>query len=129
MTRIQRFLLAALITAFASVLQAQSKPFLYQGRLEEAGQSPTGHYGFRFRLLNAQQQSVGNTIESRDVSVVGGLFQVELDFGPGVVFDGSVRFLEVAVRLGTSTGDYTLLGPPSGSCPCPRPATPTRPPR
>jgi hypothetical protein len=53
---------------------------------------------------------VGSTETIGDVPVSDGFFTVELDFGPGV-FDGDARWLEVAVRQGSSVGDYTTLIP------------------
>jgi len=44
-----------------------------------------------------------------DVSVQNGLFTTAIDFGP--VWDGSDRYLEIAVRPGASTGGYQELAP------------------
>ena len=47
-------------------------------------------------------------VDAGDVWVSNGLFTLTLDFGAGV-FDGSERWLEIAVRPGTSAGGYTAL--------------------
>ncbi|MCS6951135.1 MAG: hypothetical protein NZ520_11805, partial [bacterium] len=70
-----------------------------------------GAYDFRFRLWNASTggSQAGSDVFVDDVNVQNGLFTVELDFGS--VWDGSPRFLEIAVRPGTSTGGYQELAP------------------
>lgn len=83
----------------------------YQGRLTDGGDPANGNYDFEFRLfddLSAGVQ-VGTTASLDDVSVSGGLFTVELDFGD--VFDGQALWLEIRVRPGTETGGYTVLSP------------------
>jgi len=52
---------------------------------------------------------VGSTVLRDDVTVTNGLFIVLLDFGS--VFNGTLLFLEVSVREGSSTGGYTTLSP------------------
>src|SRR6185295_8649704 len=51
----------------------------------------------------------GPAVVEEDVAVTEGRFAVPLDFG--AVFDGSPRFLEVAVRPGSSTGAFAVLSP------------------
>ncbi len=86
--------------------------FTYQGRLMDNGAPANGTYDFRFRLYTAQTggSQVGTTKYRNDVPVQNGLFTISLDFGSGV-FNGEERWLEVAVRPGTSTGSYTVLAP------------------
>ncbi len=83
----------------------------YQGRLTEAGAPATGPHDVRFILYNrdAGGSQVGSTVVLEDVPITNGLFTVQLDFGQ--VFDGTARWLEVAVRDGSSTGGYTTLSP------------------
>ncbi|RMF30819.1 MAG: hypothetical protein D6759_11170 [Chloroflexi bacterium] len=85
--------------------------FTYQGVLNDGNGPAQGAYDFRFRLYDASTggNQVGSTVTLDDVSVSDGLFTVELDFGN--VFDGRALWLEVAVRPGSSTGDYTALSP------------------
>ncbi|MBI5948523.1 MAG: hypothetical protein HY875_10315 [Chloroflexi bacterium] len=86
----------------------------YQGRLTTNDTPAQGPYDFRFILYDADfggSQVPGTpTLEVSDHFVSAGLFTVSLDFGPGA-FPGDARWLEIAVRLGTSTGAYTPLNP------------------
>ncbi len=86
--------------------------FLYQGRLLDGGRPAKGIYDFRFRLYNAQTggSRVGPPVYRNNVPIQNGLFDVVLDFG-STVFQGYGRWLEIAVRPGNSTGDYTVLNP------------------
>lgn len=72
----------------------------YQGKLDVAGQPATGVYDMSFRLfdsptLSAPANAVGTELCVFDVSVVNGLFTVNLDFGS--VYNGN-RWLEIRVR-------------------------------
>ena len=72
----------------------------YQGKLDVAGQPATGVYDMQFRLfdsptLNAPANVVGSEVCVFDVTVVNGLFTVNLDFGS--VYNGN-RWLEIRVR-------------------------------
>ena len=89
--------------------QAVGTAFTYQGRLTDAGSPANGSYDLQFALFDAAGggTQVGPTVTREDAVVTGGLFTVSLDFG--AVFTGSRRWLEVAVRPGTSTGAYTPL--------------------
>lgn len=86
--------------------------FTYQGELQQSGSPANGQFDFRFRLFNAASggSQVGNTVTKNDVQVTNGRFTVVLDFGSGA-FDGNARWLEIAVRPGSSTGAYTVLSP------------------
>ncbi|MFN8471193.1 MAG: tail fiber domain-containing protein [Anaerolineae bacterium] len=83
----------------------------YQGRLTEAGVPANGARDVRFSLYNRDVggSQVGSTVVRENVPITNGLFTVQLDFGQ--VFDGTARWLEVAVRDGSSTGAYTTLSP------------------
>lgn len=85
--------------------------FTYQGRLTDRGAPANGVYDLRFRLFDAATggAQVGATWLSLDVPVSGGYFTVELNFAD--YFDGEARWLEVEVRPGASTGNYTPLTP------------------
>ena len=86
--------------------------FTYQGRLMDNGRPANGTYDFRFKLYDAQSggTQVGNTLYRDNIPVQNGLFSVTLDFGSDA-FTGEARWLEVAVRPGGSTGNYTRLTP------------------
>lgn len=83
----------------------------YQGRLVQAGKPAQGSFDFRFTLYDqpAGGSTQGISLQINNVPVVDGLFSVELDFG--VNYDGSVYYLQPEVRVGNSTGAYTLLSP------------------
>ncbi len=85
--------------------------FTYQGRLTEDGALANGTYDFEFKLYDDPTggAQVGSTVTREDVSVSGGLFTVQLDFGN--VFDGTALYLEIGVRPGNETGAYTTLAP------------------
>ncbi|MFO7642561.1 MAG: hypothetical protein R6X17_15225, partial [Candidatus Competibacteraceae bacterium] len=76
------------------------------------GAFANGFYDFRFILWNAEVggSQVGNILIREDLPVIEGFFTVTLDFGASVL-DGNPRYLEVAVRDGSSTGIYTVLSP------------------
>ena len=93
--------------------------FTYQGRLTDGGNPANGIYDFQFLLFDAATggSQVGAPVALEDVAVAEGLFTVGLDFG--TVFAGNKRWLEVAVRSGTSTGSYTVLSPRQELTPSP----------
>ncbi|WCJ59215.1 tail fiber domain-containing protein [Fontisphaera persica] len=91
---------------------AQTTAFSYQGRLIENGFPANGLYDLRFTLFDGPTNAIPLTPPSQaaPVAVSGGLFQVVLDFGPGL-FTGPERWLEVAVRPYGSTGPHVTLAP------------------
>jgi hypothetical protein len=92
---------------------ALSTGFTYQGRLTDAGSPANAAYDFRFILYDSETGGgqVGTVIALKDdVQVVNGLFSVDLDFGASA-FNGDARWLEIAVRPGSSSGTYTVLSP------------------
>jgi hypothetical protein len=96
--------------------QPLTTAFTYQGDLTTAGAPATGTYDLRFRLFDALAGGAqqGPTLCSDNVSVAGGAFTAQLDFGSQ--FAGQQRFLEIDVRLdtglpcGNATG-FTTLAP------------------
>jgi hypothetical protein len=92
-------------------LDVSSTSFTYQGRLMDGSTAADGAYDFQFSLYSAESggTQVGSTLTQGDVTVTDGLFTVQLDFGS--VFNGSVRYLEIAVRPGASEDAYTTLSP------------------
>jgi hypothetical protein len=61
---------------------------------------------------------IGPTVALNDVAVSKGLFTVELNFGTGA-FGGGGRWLQIAIRPGSSTGAYTILSPRQKLSPAP----------
>jgi trimeric autotransporter adhesin len=84
--------------------------FTYQGRLTDATGPPAGAYDFSFALhQGASGGAAIVTVTNLNVPVSNGLFIASVDFG--AVFDGSARWIEIAVRPGASTGNFTVLNP------------------
>jgi hypothetical protein len=95
--------------------KAQTTAFTYQGRLTDGTVAANGNYDVQFRLLDTQTVGTGTqhggTVLVPAVQVAGGIFTVQLDFGAcGTCFDGSPRFVEIAVKQ-TSSATFTTLGP------------------
>jgi len=86
--------------------------FTYQGRLSEENNPADGDYDFRFILYDdgIGGTQIGSTLGVGDQPVNEGYFTVMLDLGTSV-FTGQARWLEVAVRPGSSTGEYDVLSP------------------
>lgn len=103
--------LTILLTVFTLLYAALAQSFTYQGLLRESGSPASGTYDFRFRLWNAESggEQVGTDQFADDLSVAGGLFTTALDFGS--VWDGTDRYLEIAVRPGSSEDEYQELSP------------------
>jgi hypothetical protein len=95
---------------YAANAAAVSTPLTYQGTLEDAGVAANGVYDFSFQLKTAGGFSVGAAVLANDVTVVGGVFTVDLDFGASA-FSGTDRKLGISVRPGASVGAYTALTP------------------
>ena len=91
---------------------AQGNSFTYQGRLTDGGLPANGTYDVQFALYasGAGGQPLGAAPANRSVLVTNGGFTTTLDFGAGV-FDGSDRWLELAVRAGGSAGGYVVMVP------------------
>jgi len=96
-------LILCLMLGPATSLAQQS--ITYQGQLRSSGAPFTGLVDLEFRLFDhiSGGNQIGTLKTCPDCPVEDGLFQVELDFGPGA-FDGSPRWLEIRV-------DGTALAP------------------
>lgn len=106
-------LLALVYFISPSWAMAQSAAFTYQGRLTEAGSPANNTYDMQFKLFNTPDVGTGEelgTVTKTNVDVSNGVFTVVLDFGEDV-FDGSDRFLEIAIRPAGSIDPYTVLAP------------------
>lgn len=111
------FCLMTIISAITAL--AQSSSFSYQGRLANGGVPASGSYDFQFKLFDDPAAGVqkGSTVSMSNVSVIGGIFTVLLDFGSGV-FPGEDRFLEIGVK-GAGAGSFTVLAPRQRLAPTP----------
>ena len=95
------------LSAFSAA--AQSTEFTFQGRLTEGSLPATAIYDFEFRLFAAESGgSAIGTVPRPGVGVNSGVFTVKLDFGAS--FDGTPRWLEIAVRS-SGGGSFTTLAP------------------
>src|SRR5574341_1283200 len=116
--RLVELTIALLVAGGAGSTYAQAVPlgtaFTYQGQLQDGGSPANGSFDLRFILYTADVggAQVGPIVTRDDVALSNGLLTVQLDFGGGV-FSGEARFLEIAVRPGSSSGadPYTLLSP------------------
>ena len=104
-----------LLTGAATQVAAQNTAFTYQGRLNDNGNPANGQYDLQFKLFDTATVGTGtqqgSTITLSAVTVTSGSFSVSLDFGAcASCFNGSARFLEIAIRP-TSGGSFTTLSP------------------
>ncbi|MCA9311339.1 MAG: hypothetical protein KDA21_09050 [Phycisphaerales bacterium] len=92
--------------------------FTYQGRLLRNGVPGNGQFDMIFRLYTASAGGVqvGGNVTLTNITVNDGLFTVSLDFGD--VFNGSDRFLSIAVR-NAGVGSYIGLTPRQAITPTP----------
>ncbi len=104
---------------------AQTTAFTYQGKLNDMSVAANGQYDLMFRLFNVASDgepidvpAACNGVASgsaeavcEDVVVTGGIFTVSLSFGEAAFTAGVQRFLEIHVRPGAGTGEYTQLTP------------------
>lgn len=95
-----------------STASAQGTAFTYQGRLTDQGTPANGVYDLQFNLYKLASDGSPQTgaVLTDDLAITNGLFTVTLDFGAGPFF-GDDRWLDIAVRPGASSGDYTNLAP------------------
>ncbi len=134
---ILRALLLVLALAAGSLQAAPiGTAFTYQGALKDGGFPADGTFNFIFRLYDDETagSQVGSDVTLNGVTVSGGLFTVELDFG--AVFDGPELWLEIEVsgtvlapRQNLTPTPYALYaagpGGPTGPSGSPGPPGPT----
>jgi hypothetical protein len=113
-----RPLLPWLLLVAAAPAFAISTTFTYQGQLFDAGQPAQASYDLQFELQTQAGAAVGAPLLREDVAVQGGLFAVELDFGPSIT--GADYQLRIGVRPAASTGAFTLLAPVTKIRPTPQ---------
>ena len=87
------------LTLLTVAVTAQTTSFSYQGKLTDLGTAPSATYEMEFRLFDAlaNGNQIGSSVSNANVSVVGGVFSVQLDFGQAV-FTGADRYLDISIR-------------------------------
>ncbi len=108
----------AILTILITVLMcgaaafAQTTAFTYQGKLTDGAMAASGTYDLGFALYDAETggTQIGTTTTRPNVSVSGGIFTVQLDFGAAAFAAGANRFLQIAVKKTTET-NFTTLTP------------------
>ncbi|MBN2589669.1 MAG: hypothetical protein JXA96_07395 [Sedimentisphaerales bacterium] len=85
--------------------------FQYQGLLLEQGVPVYGNYDLEFTLYDTPNDInlVTFPIIIKDVNVIDGHYNVELDFGTGI-FDGKPRWLEIWSKSAGSIDSYIMAG-------------------
>jgi hypothetical protein len=124
-------LLAVALIALSGVARAQEaapagadapagSSFTYQGQLKNADGPVTASCDFQFSLWDALTggAQAGTTLAQINVTVSEGLFTAQLDFGANA-FNGSARWLEIAVRCPAGSGIYNTLTPRQPLTPAP----------
>jgi len=117
-------------SAAASGATPLGTAFTYQGQLKQAGVPLDGTADFEFSLWDDPGSGappvggvqVGLPEGASNVSVVGGQFTVDLDFGPDAFNGQDARWLEIAVRSPHDPGDtapFTTLSPRQPLAPTP----------
>jgi len=106
---------AILLVALApSPLRAQGTTLTYQGHLDNGAMAAGGLHDFRFRLFSVATAGVdvAPPVCVDNVTVVNGIFTVQLDFGQAYATTAD-RWLEVSVRqdTGLNCGDITGFVP------------------
>lgn len=102
----------AVLVAAPIAGHAQTTAFTYHGQLSEHGNTANGDFDFLFSIHDSEtsQTPLRPAIQVDGLNVSKGAFTVALDFGAGV-FDGSARWIEIAVRRANQNNPYTTLTP------------------
>lgn len=118
-------LLAALIALYlpgSTLAQTTSlsSTFTYQGNLSNSSGAVNSPCDFQFSLFDAAASGtqIGSTLNRLNTAVTNGVFSVQLDFG-GTAFDGTDRYLSIALRCPAGSGGYTTLTPRQSLTPTP----------
>lgn len=113
-----RALTLVVLLAGSLWVEAQTS-FIYRGSLQSGGRPASGLFDLRFALTDSTTGNyVSRFVTNQSVQVSQGLFAVTLDFG-GEVFDGTPRWLEIAVRPAGERADFTTLAPRQELLPAP----------
>ncbi|MFO0839912.1 MAG: tail fiber domain-containing protein [Phycisphaerae bacterium] len=104
--------LASLVAVTASAQTPVSSEITFQGRLRLGGALVNVPIDFQFSLFDSPTAGtlVAGPIAVDDLPLNAGLFTVPLDFG-AAAFDGSARWLEIAVRRGDESEPFVTLSP------------------
>jgi hypothetical protein len=107
------FATLVLLLCFGAATKAQTSVFTYQGRLSDGAGNANGTYEMQFSLYDnpSGPTQIGSTITNGAVSVVNGIFTVQLSFAAPNAFDGNARWLEIAVRKSTDPPGFSVLSP------------------
>ena len=105
-------ILGLCILLFSTTIQAQTTVFTFQGRLSDNNLVANGTYDMQFALFDAVSggNQIGQTVSNANVSVVSGIFTVNLDFGANS-FSGADRYLQISVRVAGDQNPHTILNP------------------
>jgi len=114
----QALAVALLIALISPSAFAIGNGFTYQGSLLDASAPANGSYDLQFTLQTTAGSPIGAAIVKDDVVVSGGVFSVELDFGPVIAIDDYQ--LQIGVRPGASSGAFTGLTPATRITPAPQ---------
>ena len=91
---------------------AQTSTFTYQGRMNDGASPANGTYNMQFSLWDAVAggAQLGSTITNTSVSVVNGVFTVQLDYTASPFAAGADRWIQIAVKK-PADASYTTLTP------------------
>jgi hypothetical protein len=103
----------ALVLAIASPFTfGDDTAFTYQGSLSDAGSLANGTYSMTFTLFGSSSGGAPlGTVTIPSVSTTGGLFDVELDFGPSA-YGVSDRWIEITIDGSTLSPRQEVKGAP-----------------
>ena len=99
-------LLAALVVVFQASAQGTTA-FTYQGQIQDTGTNANGTYTVICSLYDSVVggNEIGNP-NTNSVTMVNGLFSVNLDFGAGA-FGGGPRWLDITIQNGSAGEELT----------------------
>lgn len=108
--RLAALLIACGLLVVPAAVHAVPDSISYQGQLSLTDGPANGSFDFTFRLFDASTGGapVGSVVNANGVTVTDGLFSAPLSFG-SAPFDGSARWLEIAVRPAGSSDPHTVL--------------------
>jgi Chaperone of endosialidase len=119
-TQLRLILFASVLGVSLAGARAQGTAFTYQGRLNDGASPANGNYDLRFTIYDSTNNPgivIAGPLTNSSSSVSNGLFTATLDFGAGV-FDGTPRFLEIAVRTNGGVA-FAALAPRQALAPTP----------